>query len=107
MKSLEMVRTATISIFVFLTFALGAAGARQPRFNISGRVIDKTTGEPVEFVTVALYNMDGSLVSGTSSDEEGKFTLEAGRGNYRICASLIGFIDTSLGLEVLDSSLQG
>jgi len=101
-----MIRTAALTIFFLLTFILGAAGAKQSRYSISGRVIDKATGEPVEFVTVALYNVDNSLVGGTSSDLEGRFILEAGRGSYRLCASLIGYVDTTLELEVVDSSID-
>lgn len=106
MKTLEIIRTATLSIFIFFAFTLGAAGTKQLRYNINGRIIDKASGEPVEFATVALYNMDNSLVSGTSSDIDGQFTLEAGRGNYRLCASLIGYVDASIEIEVVASSID-
>lgn len=42
--------------------------------NISGKILNKSTGEPMDFVTVQLLDSKGKpLAIGTSSDLDGNF----------------------------------
>ena len=60
---------------------------------ITGSVKDKENGEPLEFVSVALYNSnDGNLVTGTISDTQGKFEIQGlTQGQYFIEVSFMGY----------------
>jgi outer membrane receptor protein involved in Fe transport len=65
--------------------------------NVSGTVMgivtDKENGDPIEFVSIAVYNAeDQALVTGTISDAVGKFELKGlPKGQYFIEVSSIGY----------------
>lgn len=60
---------------------------------ISGVIIDSTSGKPVEFANVALFDKGSSKpIDGTVSDEKGSFKLKNIRsGKYRVNISFIGY----------------
>ncbi|MDQ3049322.1 MAG: TonB-dependent receptor [Bacteroidota bacterium] len=62
-------------------------------FTLKGKIVDETTGSPLEFATVALKKMrDSSLVSGTITDMKGDFTLESlPPGGYSVEIAFIGY----------------
>ena len=61
--------------------------------SVTGKVIDQDSGEPIEFVSVAIYNArDNSLVTGTISNEKGDYILQGlSAGRYNIEVSFIGY----------------
>lgn len=63
--------------------------------SISGRVINKGSGQPMDFVSVQLIGADGRpLPIGTTTDEAGQFTLPGvADGSYTVRISNIGSID--------------
>ncbi|MBZ0203564.1 MAG: TonB-dependent receptor [Ignavibacteria bacterium] len=76
------------------------AGLSNPSLNaqtksgvISGTVIDKTTSVPIEGADVTLHRTkDSSLVKGTSTTNDGSFTLnEIPNGNYFLRSNLVGY----------------
>ena len=81
-------------ILPFVALALPLiAGAKG---NISGKVVNKATSEPMDFVTIQLIDASSGkpLAIGTSSDEEGMFILENVKdGKYIVKISNIGSVD--------------
>ena len=75
--------------------------------NISGKVLNKSTGEPMDFVTIQLLNSKGKpLAIGTSSDLDGNFLLQNVKdGKYILKISNIGSIDQERPIEVLGENL--
>ncbi|MCH5230922.1 MAG: outer membrane beta-barrel protein, partial [Muribaculaceae bacterium] len=63
--------------------------------NISGKVINKSTGEPMDFVTVQLLDSKGKpLAIGTSTDLDGNFLLpNVADGSYIVRISNIGSVE--------------
>ena len=60
--------------------------------DVTGKVINKETGEPLDFATVQLLNANTKkpLPIGTNTDEEGQFTLKNIKdGNYIVRISNI------------------
>ena len=75
-----------------LTFAL-CAGAKG---TIKGNVVNKTTGEPMDYVNIQLIDAKSGkpLAIGTSTDEEGNFILpNVADGSYLVKVSNIGSIN--------------
>ena len=67
-------------------------GARGPMSGVAGKIIDKQTKHPIPYTTVALYNQqDSSLVSGTITDEQGKFMIKAKGGYYYLEINFMGY----------------
>lgn len=60
---------------------------------VEGKVVDQENGEPMEYVSVAIYNQaDESLVTGTVSDLEGRFEIKGlPQGDYFLEVSFIGY----------------
>jgi outer membrane receptor protein involved in Fe transport len=86
-----------IFIFSFSTIAFiskaSESEAGLPGNKISGKIIDKLSGTPMEYVSVALYHTaDSTLVGGTITDPEGTFTIEKiDEGSYYLLASFVGY----------------
>ena len=71
--------------------------------NISGSVVNKATGEPMDFVNIQLIDAKSGkpLAIGTSTDEEGKFFLpDVADGDYLVKVSNIGSIDQERPVSV-------
>jgi hypothetical protein len=73
---------------VFLTLPGLLRSEEQRLYSIRGVVIDKTSREPVQFVTVSVWR--GTLFAIT--DQEGKFEIPGVTpGSYRVQADLLGY----------------
>ncbi len=70
-------------------------GERQkPKIGVlTGKIIDEGTGIPVEFATIALFDMrKNKLVTGGMSDQRGEFHItEIPVGRYKVRISFIGY----------------
>ncbi|KAA0993013.1 TonB-dependent receptor domain-containing protein [Dyadobacter aurulentus] len=73
----------------------GTAGDQTPKGSakISGTVADSASSQPIEFVSIALYNKaNNQAVDGTVADEKGKFSLtKIVEGEYKVLLSFIGY----------------
>lgn len=93
-----MKRTA----FLLLLTLVSAISFAQER-KISGTLIDRDTKEPMMQTTVQLLKMDSTFVSGTISDEKGKFSVQAPEnGKYLLRISSIGYITSIKRLEMVE-----
>lgn len=70
--------------------------------NISGKVINKSTGEPMDFVTVQLLDSSGKpLAIGTSTDLDGAYILpNVADGNYILKVTNIGSVEQERPVNV-------
>ncbi len=78
-----------------------ASAARQNVSEIKGTVLDKATGEPLGWTTVALMRPDSTLTAGATCDDKGAYSLQAAPGEYIIKASLIGYKDSYKNVNVV------
>lgn len=82
-------KTAYRFIFVLLV-ALGQTSFAQNR--ITGTLRDASNSEAVAFVNIGMLRAaDSVLVSGTMSDDDGKFKLVVPEGDYQLRISAIGY----------------
>ena len=59
---------------------------------ISGKVYDSKSGLPVEYATVAVLKVqDSSLVTGTVTESNGSFSVNAAYGKYLLRISFMGY----------------
>ena len=71
---------------LFLAVSVYAQGS------ISGKIVDASSGSPIEYATVAILKAtDSSLVNGTVSQSNGSFVLKAPLGSYILRVSFIGY----------------
>lgn len=65
----------------------------QEQATVSGRVFDKSTGEPLPYTTVTL-NLEGdqNMFTGVIAGEDGRFVISGiTRGEYVVNGSFIGY----------------
>src|SRR5690349_13542273 len=77
----------------------------QSQGSITGTVVDKSGNIPIESADVSLLNSaDSTLVKGTSSDKDGKFTFSGiPFGRYTVRANFIGYSTMNIKGVVVSS----
>lgn len=76
-------------LFTFLSFATMQA---QKDVTITGKVIDKTTGQPLEYATVAFFSKaENRIITGGITNEAGNFSIPVPSGTYDISIEFISF----------------
>lgn len=79
-----------LAIFLFLFGAIGYA--QQKRTTLTGKVVEKSSGQPIAYATVLVAdNETQQAIDGTTTLENGTFLLETNASNYYIEISFIGF----------------
>ena len=79
-----------ISLFLGCYFSLSAQRTRG--IEITGRVLDKLSNSPVEFATVLVADKQTKKpITGTTTKEDGNFTLVTNAKNFYVEISFIGF----------------
>ena len=86
-----------IAVLVFFFYQI--AEAQRPQGNpnqqetieISGKVIDEDTKQPLEYATVVLTSVKSKKVTGGLTDKNGGFKIEVSKGVYDISIEFISF----------------
>ena len=95
-------QTKLISIVIFIAFATAHSFAQNKGVAISGLIKDKADKSALSFVNVVLYSeKDSTFITGTVSNEEGRFTLSNIKpNNYYLEISFIGYLTKKQTLYV-------
>ncbi len=97
MNKIKILFTA-LSLFVFVN-VFAQKGA------ITGVVRDTETHERIPFATVSVFNGNFDLVTGTTSNDKGKFKIDKLEfGNYQLVISFIGYGADTLKTVTLSES---
>ena len=91
---------------LFVALAIVSAGASYAQNKVNGTVIDRTDNSKLIGVNVTLSN-DSGQVAGTTTDRNGKFTLNAEKGDYILELSYIGYETIRMALTVNDNTHIG
>jgi outer membrane receptor protein involved in Fe transport len=93
-------RKTTISLLLLLltTEILYGQASRPADGKISGRILEATSGNPVEYANILLYKArDSSLFTGTISNNQGFFMIEnIPYGPYFVVIKFLGFKDIAV-----------
>lgn len=91
---------------LFVALAIVSAGASYAQNKVNGTVIDRTDNSKLIGVNVTLSN-DSGQVAGTTTDNNGKFTIDAGNGDYILKLSFIGHETIRMALTVNENTHIG
>lgn len=84
-----------ITLGLLLCF-LCVLSAQAQNIRIKGRIVDASQ-EAIPAANISLWTPDSTLITGSTSDQEGKFTLTGiGQGDYRLSVSFIGYLTETL-----------
>ena len=91
-------------LLFFLTFSLQGQPMERdkPDYKISGKVVDRSTGNPIEYATaVLLESGDSTQVEGIATGVDGKFILRIEEpGTYILNVSFVGYKDFSKKISI-------
>lgn len=91
-------KTSILFAFVLCGFLLSALHANA-QYTLSGKVTDQETGQPIPGAAIQLQ---GAANAGTTSSENGQFTLSRIReGNYRLKISYLGYRGKEQAISVM------
>ena len=94
-----------LKVILFSVFLPNIFAARQDGGTVIGSVMD-STGNPLAFATVYLTRQGGEIVTGDATDESGRFSLKAPRGEYTLTASLIGYKDGTRSISLASGTVD-
>ena len=83
----------------------GQSGNREI-FEIKGKVLEKTSGLPLEFATIILKPLKGPRVYGGLTDQKGKYIVEVPKGRYTISYEFISFKTITLNNIEISSNMS-
>ena len=94
-----MIRNIFLVISIIISFSInsfsqpGKVGNSQGTGTILGTVVDKISGQPLEYSSVAVYKLqDSSLVTGTVTNSKGLFQFsDLSFGKYYIMIQFLGY----------------
>ncbi len=90
-----------ISVCIMLVAPSFNLSAKEGFGQFNGIVVEKGSGAPLPFATIALYQPDSTLVTGSSTAEDGSFMIENIQfGSYLIQVTYIGYTTYSADLLV-------
>ncbi|WP_114778594.1 TonB-dependent receptor domain-containing protein [Botryobacter ruber] len=90
-----------IAAFVLLFSVNGFADGNK---SVWGTIIDAGTKQPVAFVTVALKDKAGQVLTGAACDIAGKFVLtNVAPGDYSLLLSYVGYVSKTKAISVPDA----
>ena len=92
-------------LILHLTFNFAAHAQSRLNTSISGKVYDKSTGEPLEYSTITVISkLSGKTVTGTVADIKGSFALSnIPFDTYQINIEFIGYEKVTLDNIVINS----
>ena len=97
-------------ITIILLLCVAAATAMMAQKTLSGTILSKTDGKPVEMATVRLFTYNGTdstLVQGAQTYYDGLFILSNIRaGKYRLLVSSVGYNEHSQWVEMKNADLD-
>lgn len=80
------------SLFFLLLFSMVTLGySQQNKAKLTGEVLEKSTGNPLGFTSIAIYSASDSLVAGGISEDNGKFAIDVPMGNFYALIEFMGF----------------
>ena len=95
-KIRKMRKFGLVTLLFFIAITL--AGQNKNTGKITGTVVEKGSGMPIEYANIQLFTLtDKTLVEGTISDPKGNFTIKnIPAGTYRMTVSFIGYETSEL-----------
>jgi outer membrane receptor protein involved in Fe transport len=80
-----------------LLFSFTSAFAQSQKITISGQVISQSSKQPLEFATIKILNPStDQLVTGTSTDLEGQFSVTVNTNQFVVEVGFLGFINKTI-----------
>ena len=85
-----------IITYIFLSLSFHSLLAQNQPITITGKAVEGSSQQPLEFATVQVLDTAQQLITGTTTDLDGTFRLETEATDFFIEIGFIGFVSTTL-----------
>ena len=105
----KQLSTALLLFFTLIAFSqtTPGAGAAIKEVTVSGIVVDKETNQPLEYATIAFYDVRKERIeTGGITDLEGKFSIPVKTGTYNISIEYISYKTITLANRTIEVDLD-
>ncbi|CAM1340983.1 TonB-dependent receptor domain-containing protein [Tenacibaculum amylolyticum] len=89
---------------IFLLLSISLFAQKRPKVTVSGKIIEATTNQPLEYATLILTSVKTKRVTGGVTDGKGNFSIEIPKGLYNMKVEFIGFKTKQLPQKKLTES---
>lgn len=96
-------RNMKISLVLSILFFANMALFSQNSFQITGRVLDKESQNPIEYCNISIISKN-SILAGGITDAKGYFKLELQKSNYKMVISYVGYKTDTFDLGFISSN---
>ncbi|MBT8256277.1 MAG: carboxypeptidase-like regulatory domain-containing protein, partial [Bacteroidia bacterium] len=98
-----------VTLALFTTTSWAQRGERpttsnNAKFKVSGTVIDRSSGTPLEFATIAFVDSQGKIVEGGITNSDGAYSIDIPKGIYDIRFEFISYKTEVLTGENIDKN---
>ncbi|MEO9511874.1 MAG: TonB-dependent receptor [Flavobacteriaceae bacterium] len=94
---MKLIRKNPLLFTIAVFFCVATGHAQQATITLKGKVVEKSTAQPVAYATVVIGdNQTQKALDGTTTLEDGTFSIETDANDYYIEISFLGFKSTVL-----------
>lgn len=94
---MKLIRKSPLLCTLAVFFGVGLGFAQQAKITLKGKVVEKSTAQPVAYATVVIGdNKTQKALDGTTTLEDGTFSIATDAKDYYIEVSFLGFKSTVL-----------
>ncbi|MDO9260315.1 MAG: carboxypeptidase-like regulatory domain-containing protein, partial [Flavobacteriaceae bacterium] len=86
-----MKKFISITLILLVSIQLFAQQKAPIKYNISGKIVDKATNQPLEYATIIIQPLKTKKVTGGITNQKGEFAIEVAEGEYNITIEFISF----------------
>lgn len=96
------------SFFIWSGLATAQEQGQKQTIKVVGNLVEEETSQPVPYATVALYTTNTKeLITGMTSDEEGKFSISTTSTDFYVKISFMGYqTKTITDFEIIDNKID-
>ena len=79
-------------VFILFLITCHVSIAQENKVEIVGTLIEEASSQPISYATIALYKTNTkAIITGTTTDDKGKFSINTSVSNFYIEISFMGF----------------
>ena len=90
----------------FTVFAQRPKGAKSPKVTISGKIIETSTKQPLEYATLVLTDLKSKKLFGGVTNLKGEFNVKVPKGMYALKVEFVGFKTKKLPNQQLTKNIN-
>lgn len=94
----------TFPLLILFSFFFSISSFAQSQIEVTGKVIDDSSGSPLEFATVIFIDSEDTMVNGGITNHEGEFNIKVPAGTYTVRYEFISFETKELKNQIVSRS---